>query len=140
MTGKQKVIAEKLSEEAEASKVETYEELQEEFVNDEISEEEFERGLDNLFDSGDEFLERYNEQQQSSDPNIIHRFFQSFLDVFTSMSDEIIFRAREVGQVVAVFGTIGLTVYLISATNGFIIPLLIPISLILIFKFVGLID
>lgn len=117
------LISEKLSDNVEQRKVEDYEELQEDFVNNEISEEEFEQGLDDLFESGDDFLETYENNQETSTPSTIQR-------LIAGHSDEIRFRLREIGEVVAVFGTIGLTVYAISATNGFIIPFLIPIILI----------
>ena len=48
---------EELKQDVVRSKSEQYDELREQFVNDEISEEEFSRRADELLDNGDDFLE-----------------------------------------------------------------------------------
>jgi hypothetical protein len=45
------------AEDVEGMKAKKFEELQDQFENDEISEEELEAEMDRLFDSGDEFLD-----------------------------------------------------------------------------------
>lgn len=48
---------EKLSDDIEGVKADKYEELQREFLNDEISEATLEEEMDKLFEGGDDFLE-----------------------------------------------------------------------------------
>jgi hypothetical protein len=58
--------ANELAGEIETMKAEKYEELEEQYQNDEISEDELEAEMDRLFESGDEFLDVGEDQEQQS--------------------------------------------------------------------------
>jgi len=90
----------------EKTKAKKYDELQEKFINDEISEEEMEEQMDRLFESGEDFLEA----EVSDGPD---------------MTSEAAFRFKEIGQIVVFLIIAGLSIYVFLMTKGVaLIPLL----------------
>lgn len=100
---------EEIASDVEGMKVEKYEELQEKFINDEISEEEMETEMDRLFESGDDFLDAEPVEQETPD-----------------MTSEATFRLKEVGQIVAFVGIAGLAIFLFLITKGMaLLPMIV---------------
>lgn len=100
---------EEIASDVEGMKVEKYEELQEKFINDEISEEEMETEMDRLFESGDDFLDAEPVEQETPD-----------------MTSEAAFRLKEVGQIVAFVGIAGLAIFLFIITKGMaLLPMIV---------------
>jgi len=81
------------------AKAKKYDELQEQFINDEITEEEMEERMDRLFDSGEDFLEA----EVSEGPD---------------MTSEAAFRLKEIAQVVGFVGVAGVLIYVFLMTKG----------------------
>ena len=81
------------------AKAKKYDELQEQFINDEITEQEMEERMDRLFESGEDFLEA----EVSEGPD---------------MTSEAAFRAKEVGQILAFVAVAGLAVFVFLMTKG----------------------
>lgn len=100
---------EEIASDVEGMKVEKYEELQEKFINDEISEAEMEAEMDRLFESGDDFLDAEPVEQETPD-----------------MTSEATFRLKEVGQIVAFVGIAGLAIFLFLITKGMaLLPMIV---------------
>lgn len=100
---------EEIASDVEGMKVEKYEELQEKFINDEISEAEMEAEMDRLFESGDDFLDAEPVEQETPD-----------------MTSEATFRLKEVGQIVAFVGIAGLAIFLFIITKGMaLLPMIV---------------
>lgn len=94
---------EKLEDDVEGAKAEKYDELQDKFINDELTETEFEEELDKLFESGEDFLDHEPETEPVVD------------------TDNAKFRLKEIGQIIALLGLL----YAIYITKGVIIPFVI---------------
>ena len=98
---------ERLKGDVTEAKAEKYDELQQKFINDEISEEEMEERMDRLFDSGDDFLDT----EVSDGPD---------------MTSEAAFRLKEIGQIVGFLGVAGVAVYIFFMTKGAaLLPMLV---------------
>lgn len=83
-----------MPQDIEDMKAEQYAELQEQFENDEITDEELEEEMDRLFESGDEFLD--------ADPDA--------RDMSETMN-EVKFQARQIGEIVAL--VVGVTLFVL---------------------------
>jgi len=99
--------AERLEEHMLTMKAQKYQKLQEEYEEDEISEEELEQRMDELFASGDDFLEED-------------------VDEGPDMTSEAAFRLKEIGQIVGFLGVAGVAVYIFFMTKGAaLLPMLV---------------
>jgi len=90
---------ERLKGDVTEAKAQKYDELQQKFINDEISEEEMEERMDRLFESGEDFLEA----EVSEGPD---------------MTSKAAFRVKEIGQILAFTGIAGLAIYVFLMTKG----------------------
>jgi len=81
------------------AKAKKYDELQQEFINDEITEQEMEERMDRLFESGEDFLDA----EVSDGP---------------STTSEVAFRLKEIGQILAFVGIFGLAAFVFLITKG----------------------
>ncbi len=90
-------------------KSQKYQDLEEQYVNGEISEGELERRMEELFESGDDFLE-YEEEGEP----VVDR-------------DEARFRLREAAQIVGAAILIPTVLYFIFITSGVGLILLVPV-------------
>lgn len=108
-----------MSQSVAKEKAETYDELREQFANDEISESEFEKELDELFESGDDFLNHEPESEPIVDKS------------------SVMFRVKEITEIVFAFGSIAVFFYLLYITNGIILPLTIPLGAVIVLYYMG---
>lgn len=115
----QSLIKEKLAEDVEGAKAKKYEELQEQFVDGDISEDEFDEKLDELFESGDEFLDHEPESEPIVD------------------TSNLFFRMKEIGEIIVAFGAIAVFFYALYITKGIILPLTIPLGAVIILYYMG---
>jgi len=99
----QSVTKEKLKGDIEGAKAEKFDELQDQFINGELTEEEFEEELDTLFESGEDFLDHEPETEPMVD------------------TDDAKFRLKEIGQIIALITVL----YGVYITKGIIIPFLL---------------
>lgn len=89
----------------EKTKDEKYEELQEQYIEGEISDDELERQMNDLFESGDKFLE-----EKTTEP---------------ILTDEMRFRLREIRQLLVALGVVGSFALLVILTKGIaVVPLI----------------
>lgn len=77
------------------TKADRYDELMEQYLNDEITEAEMEEEMDELLASGDDFLDQRDE------------------DDGPDMAGEAAFRIREIGQIVGLLAYLGIAGYII---------------------------
>lgn len=106
----------KLKGDVTDAKAKKYDELQQQFINDEITEAEMEERMDRLFESGEDFLEA----EVSEGP---------------STTSEVAFRLKEIGQILTFVGIAGLAVFVFLITKGAALLPLIVIGLIVVLAY-----
>jgi len=77
------------------TKADRYDELMEQYVNDEITEAEMEAEMDELLESGDDFLDERDDFDGSD------------------ITNEVAFRIREIGQIVGLLAYLGIAGYIV---------------------------
>lgn len=90
-------------EKIEKEKAEKHDKLQQQFLDGELTEQELEEELDELFESGEDFLDHEPETEPMVD------------------TDDAKFRLKEIGQIIALIAVL----YGIYITKGIIIPFLL---------------
>lgn len=99
-----------LADDVEKVKKEKYDELHEQYLAGDISDAQLEKEMDQLFETGDDFLDA-----DTSEPAVD--------------TEEVKFRIREILEIVAFFGSFIAILGLIIFTKGALLPAIIPLIL-----------
>lgn len=108
--------AERLKGDIMKMKAKKLEEAEEQYANDEITEEELEQRMDELFENGDDFLDVDLDEQKKAEAR-------------AEQKDEVLFRAKEIGQLIGYAIVAAIVIGAVAITKGQIIPPLFVLAI-----------